>query len=196
MLNHNYIGTEHELLALLQEREGVAGRALQAVGVTIEDARRQIEEVIGKGETLPKGHIPFTPRAKKVLELALREARQLGHHSIGTEHILLGMIQEGAGVGVQVLGKLGAEPEHLRQMVMQLLVGYTGGGEVSAPSEVDVGTIQGSGPRCPSCDLPLEDALRFRRLLAQPADEDDDPVPVTLFFCGRCGVPSHAAPIR
>ena len=109
LLNHNYIGTEHILLGLIHEGEGVAAKALESLGISLEAVRAQVEEIIGHGGQAPSGHIPFTPRAKKVLELSLREALQLGHNYIGTEHILLGLIREGEGVAAQVLVKLGAD---------------------------------------------------------------------------------------
>jgi ATP-dependent Clp protease ATP-binding subunit ClpC len=126
MLNHNYIGTEHILLGLIHEGEGVAAKALESLGISLEAVRSQVEEIIGQGQAAPTGHIPFTPRAKKVLELSLREALQLGHNYIGTEHILLGLIREGEGVAAQVLQKLGADLNRVRQQVIQLLQGYTG----------------------------------------------------------------------
>src|SRR5436190_910113 len=126
MLNHNYIGTEHILLGLIHEGEGVAAKALESLGISLEGVRQQVEEIIGQGQQAPSGHIPFTPRAKKVLELSLREALQLGHNYIGTEHILLGLIREGEGVAAQVLVKLGAELNRVRQQVLQLLSGYQG----------------------------------------------------------------------
>ncbi len=126
MLNHNYIGTEHILLGLIHEGEGVAAKSLESLGISLEGVRSQVEEIIGQGQQAPSGHIPFTPRAKKVLELSLREALQLGHNYIGTEHILLGLIREGEGVAAQVLVKLGAELTRVRQQVIQLLSGYQG----------------------------------------------------------------------
>jgi ATP-dependent Clp protease ATP-binding subunit ClpC len=129
MLNHNYIGTEHILLGLIHEGEGVAAKALESLNISLEAVRQQVEEIIGQGQAAPTGHIPFTPRAKKVLELSLREALQLGHNYIGTEHILLGLIREGEGVAAQVLQKLGADLNRVRQTVIQLLSGYTGGKE-------------------------------------------------------------------
>src|SRR6056297_57091 len=126
MLNHNYIGTEHILLGLIHEGEGVAAKALESLGISLEAVRQQVEEIIGQGQQAPSGHIPFTPRAKKVLELSLREALQLGHNYIGTEHILLGLIREGEGVAAQVLVKLGADLSRVRQQVIQLLSGYQG----------------------------------------------------------------------
>ena len=126
MLNHNYIGTEHILLGLIHEGEGVAAKALESLGISLDAVRQQVEEIIGQGQQAPSGHIPFTPRAKKVLELSLREALQLGHNYIGTEHILLGLIREGEGVAAQVLVKLGADLNKVRQQVIQLLSGYQG----------------------------------------------------------------------
>ena len=126
MLNHNYIGTEHILLGLIHEGEGVAAKALESLGISLDAVRQQVEEIIGQGQQAPSGHIPFTPRAKKVLELSLREAKALGHNYIGTEHILLGLIREGSGVAAQVLVKLGADLNRARQQVVQLLHGYHG----------------------------------------------------------------------
>jgi ATP-dependent Clp protease ATP-binding subunit ClpC len=141
MLNHNYIGTEHILLGLIHEGEGSAAKALESLGISLEAVRQQVEEIIGQGQSAPTGHIPFTPRAKKVLELSLREALQLGHNYIGTEHILLGVIHEGEGVAAQVLQKLGADLNRVRQQVIQLVSGYTGGRETTAAGEQ---TPQGS----------------------------------------------------
>ncbi len=135
MLNHNYIGTEHLLLGLIQEGEGVAAKALESMNISLEAVRNQVEEIIGRGSSAPTGHIPFTPRAKKVLELSLREALQLGHNYIGTEHILLGLIREGEGVAAQVLTKLGADLDRVRNQVVQLLTGAAGTKEVAQTGE-------------------------------------------------------------
>ena len=142
MLNHNYIGTEHILLGLIHEGEGVAAKGLESLGISLEAVRSQVEEIIGQGQQAPSGHIPFTPRAKKVLELSLREALQLGHNYIGTEHILLGLIREGEGVAAQVLVKLGADLSRVRQQVIQLLSGYQGKEAVTAggPAEGQAST--------------------------------------------------------
>jgi ATP-dependent Clp protease ATP-binding subunit ClpC len=126
MLNHDYIGTEHLLLGLIHEGEGVAAKALESLGISLEAVRQQVEEIIGQGQHAPSGHIPFTPRAKKVLELSLRESLQLGHNYIGAEHILLGLIREGEGVAAQVLVRLGADLNRVRQQVIQLLHGHRG----------------------------------------------------------------------
>ena len=165
MLNHNYIGTEHILLGLIHEGEGVAAKGLESLGISLEGVRAQVEEIIGQGQQAPSGHIPFTPRAKKVLELSLREALQLGHNYIGTEHILLGLIREGEGVAAQVLVKLGADLNRVRQQVIQLLSGYQG-----------KEAVQTGGPAegTPSTSLVLD---QFGRNLTQAAREGKlDPV--------------------
>jgi ATP-dependent Clp protease ATP-binding subunit ClpC len=165
MLNHNYIGTEHILLGLIHEGEGVAAKALESLGIALEGVRQQVEEIIGQGQQAPSGHIPFTPRAKKVLELSLREALQLGHNYIGTEHILLGLIREGEGVAAQVLVKLGADLNRVRQQVLQLLSGYQG----KEPAETG-----GRGEGTPSSSLVLD---QFGRNLTASAREAKlDPV--------------------
>jgi ATP-dependent Clp protease ATP-binding subunit ClpC len=167
MLNHNYIGTEHILLGLIHEGEGVAAKALESLGISLEGVRQQVEEIIGQGQQAPSGHIPFTPRAKKVLELSLREALQLGHNYIGTEHILLGLIREGEGVAAQVLVKLGADLNRVRQQVIQLLSGYQG----KEPAAAGAGA---SGEAAPSTSLVLD---QFGRNLTQAAREGKlDPV--------------------
>jgi ATP-dependent Clp protease ATP-binding subunit ClpC len=120
MLNHGYLGTEHILLGLIHEGEGVAAKALESLGISLEGVRQQVEEIIGRGQQAPGEYLPFTPRAKKVLELSLREAQQLGHNHIDTEHILLGLIREGTGVAAQVLGKLGARLNRVRQEVTRV----------------------------------------------------------------------------
>jgi hypothetical protein len=133
-LDHNYIGTEHLLLGLIREGEGVAAKALEALGISLDSVRQQVEQIIGQGQQAPSGHIPFTPRAKKVLELSLRESQQLGHNYIGTEHILLGVIHPSDGVARQVLVKLGADPNRVRQQVIRLLQEHSAEESVSARS--------------------------------------------------------------
>ncbi len=118
MLDHNYIGTEHILLGIVHLGEGAAAKALDSLGISLDGARQQVEEIIGRGKHAPSGHIPFTPRAKKVLELSLRESLQLGNDYIGTEHILLGLLREGEGVAAQVLVRLGADLNRVRQQVI------------------------------------------------------------------------------
>jgi ATP-dependent Clp protease ATP-binding subunit ClpA len=126
LLNHSFIGTEHILLGLIHEGEGVAAKALESLGISLEAVREKVEETIGPAGSAPTGSPPFTPRAKKVLELSLREALQLGHNYIGTEHMLLGLVREGEGVAAQVLVSLGADLTRVRQQVIQLLSGYQG----------------------------------------------------------------------
>ena len=165
MLNHNYIGTEHILLGLIHEGEGVAAKALESLGIALEGVRQQVEEIIGQGQQAPSGHIPFTPRAKKVLELSLREALQLGHNYIGTEHILLGLIREGEGVAAQVLVKLGADLNRVRQQVLQLLSGYQG----KESTETGSG---GRGEGTPSSSLVLDQFGRNMTVLAREGKLD------------------------
>ena len=155
MLNHSYIGTEHILLGLIHEGDGVAAKALQSLDVSLGAVREQVREIIGQGQQAPSGHIPFTPRAKKVLELSLREALQLGHNYIGTEHILLGLIREGEGVAAQVLVQLGADLNRVRQTVIQLLSGYQGSGEGEGKEPAGV-TQSGSGQGQPAGSVVLD----------------------------------------
>ncbi|WP_091493051.1 ATP-dependent Clp protease ATP-binding subunit [Microbacterium pygmaeum] len=169
MLNHNYIGTEHILLGLIHEGEGVAAKALESLGISLDAVREQVQDIIGQGQQQPTGHIPFTPRAKKVLELSLREALQLGHNYIGTEHILLGLIREGEGVAAQVLVKLGADLNKVRQQVIQLLSGYQG----KEPAAVS-GAANESGQAAQGGSAVLD---QFGRNLTQAArDNKLDPV--------------------
>jgi ATP-dependent Clp protease ATP-binding subunit ClpC len=191
MLNHPYIGTEHILLGLSHEGEGVAARALESMNISLDVVRQQVKEFIGQGQAAPAGHIPFTPRAKKVLELSLREALQLGHNYIGTEHILLGLIREGEGVAAQVLQKLGADLNRVRQTVIQLLSGYAAG-----KGEQVVGTTEDtpeetltppSGPICRWCSLPLEGTLAYRTLLASPLEGEGEPISLFVLYCKSCG---------
>ncbi len=174
LLNHNYIGTEHILLGLIHEGEGVAARALESMDINLESVRSQVVEIIGQGSQAPSGHIPFTPRAKKVLELSLREALQLGHNYIGTEHILLGLIREGEGVAAQVLVKLGAELTKVRQTVIQLLSGVQGE-EGSSSGTHPGGSASGSRGEGGSTGSTVLD--QFGRNLTQLAREQElDPV--------------------
>ncbi|ADL11220.1 ATP-dependent Clp protease ATP-binding subunit [Corynebacterium pseudotuberculosis] len=182
-LNHNYIGTEHILLGLIHEGEGVAAKALESMGISLEAVRQEVEEIIGHGSEPPVGHIPFTPRAKKVLELSLREGLQMGHKYIGTEFLLLGLIREGEGVAAQVLVKLGADLPRVRQQVIQLLSGYAGGespeNNESGGEAVGAGTGaaragRGSGAGDRSNSLVLD---QFGRNLTQAAKDGKlDPV--------------------
>ena len=170
-LQHNYIGTEHLLLGLIREGEGVAAKALEAKGVTLEDTRKQAEEMIGKGNAAPNGHTPFTPHAKQVLELSLREALQLGHSYIGTEHILLGLIREGEGVGTQVLIKMDVDLGELRSTTIDMIRGNAGGTDDKGDL-ANAGGVQDKHAQSGSAILD-----QFgRNLTAEAADGKLDPV--------------------
>jgi ATP-dependent Clp protease ATP-binding subunit ClpC len=188
MLNHNYIGTEHILLGLIHEGEGVAAKALESLGISLEAVRSQVEEIIGQGQSAPTGHIPFTPRAKKVLELSLREALQLGHNYIGTEHILLGLIREGEGVAAQVLQKLGADLNRARQKVVEMLAGHVHQSEEPEGVRVDPEPVPDpqAMPLCPKCGASLAETAAHR-VLDVPAADGGDARSVTFAFCRRCG---------
>jgi ATP-dependent Clp protease ATP-binding subunit ClpA len=165
MLHHNYIGTEHILLGLIGEGEGVAAKTLESLGVSLDVVRQQVEEIIGQGQQPPSDSIPFTPRAKKVFELSLRESLQLGHQYVGTEHILLALIREGDGVAAQVLVKLGADLNRVRQQVIQLLHGYQGKEPASAGTGEGFQLGQRARAR-PQEDAPTRIELLDRRLAA------------------------------
>ncbi len=168
LLNHSFIGTEHILLGLIHEGEGLAAKALESLGISLEAVREKVEETIGPAGSAPTGSPPFTPRAKKVLELSLREALQLGHNYIGTEHMLLGLVREGEGVAATVLQSLGADLPHVRQQVIQLLSGSVGRDAQSTQSGTS-GTEQ-TPPGSPVLD-------QFGRNLTQLArDHKLDPV--------------------
>jgi ATP-dependent Clp protease ATP-binding subunit ClpC len=195
MLNHNYIGTEHILLGLVHEGEGVAALVLTGLGVSLEDVRRQVQEIIGEGGRAPAGHIPFTPRAKKVLELSLRESLQLGHSYIGTEHILLGLIREGEGVAAQVMQHMGIGLERARAEIIRLLGGegvtaapetVAASGSVEAEYGVEAEHIGPQVARCPSCRASLSGTGIITPLDIE--DEDGRRTSVRILYCGSCGV--------
>ena len=186
MLNHDYIGTEHLLLGLIHEGEGIAAKSLESLGISLEVVREKVEEIVDRGAERPEGHIPFTPRAKKVLELTLREALQLGHNYIGTEHVLLGLIREGEGVAAQVLMDLGAELPLVRQEVIQLLGQLPpqqthGGLSTEQPEEDDIGqTSTDLGGFAPN----LTEAARAGRL-APAIGRDKEIERVMQVLCRR-----------
>jgi ATP-dependent Clp protease ATP-binding subunit ClpC len=194
LLSHNYIGTEHILLGLIREGEGVAASALQSLGISLEAVRSKVEEVIGTGERGPVGHIPFTPRAKKVLELSLREALQLGHDYIGTEHILLGLIREGQSVAAKVLRKLGADLDRVTERVVEILQGYERHPKEDAVRQAAAAAEEGGEeeeggppePRCPRCRRLLSESITFRTISAKEAGGDAERE-VVVVFCGSCG---------
>jgi ATP-dependent Clp protease ATP-binding subunit ClpC len=199
-MHHAFIGTEHILLGLLRDAEGVGGEALSHLGVSYGAARQKVEEIIGPVGSMPSDSPPFTPRAKKVLELALREALKLGHSYIGTEHILLGVVREGEGVATTVLVALGVEPARVRQEVLRIMAGYSEptraeGSEGSEGSSALARATATSEPCCPHCRAGVADAARFRTMTVTN-DVDDaagagvnaaDPVTIDVVYCGRCG---------
>jgi ATP-dependent Clp protease ATP-binding subunit ClpC len=179
MLNHDYVGTEHILLGLIHEGEGVAAKALQSLGISLEAVRQQVEEIIGQGQSAPTGHIPLTPRAKKVLELSLREALNLGHKYIGTEHILLGLVREGEGVAAQVLTRQGATVERVRTTVISLLQGEVPEAVPATPELVH------DEPLCPRCRGRLSETAASRTMDVNSVE--GNVYAVTFAFCRRCG---------
>jgi ATP-dependent Clp protease ATP-binding subunit ClpC len=179
LLNHNYIGTEHLLLGLVREEEGVAAKVLEQLGVERDRVRADVERRIGHGGSEPVGPIPFTPRAKKVLELALREALQMGHNYIGTEHILLGLVREGEGVAVLVLTELGVELDTLRRTTLDLLAG------LPAPEPPPPSTV--SGASCPACRLSLDGLLAVQALNVTVGDTESIDQQVLVAYCRSCG---------
>ena len=203
MLNHNYIGTEHILLGLIHEGEGVAAKALESLGISLDAVRQQVEEIIGQGQQAPSGHIPFTPRAKKVLELSLREALQLGHNYIGTEHILLGLIREGEGVAAQVLVKLGADLSRVRQQVIQLLSGYAGASEAAPRVRRGPGIVPARcafcgtvSPECGALFAGDRDALICEHCLRRGAIFSMRPTPVTPAVVELSEIGGEPSPIE
>ena len=178
ILNHDYIGTEHLLLGMLHEGEGLAAKVLAGFDITIERVRILVQEIIGTGTEMPSGHIPFTPRAKTLLEMSLREALQLGHNYIGTEHILLGMIREGEGVAVQILtNRCGLDLAELRERVLQAMSGAAAA--THRPRTVDA-------PRCPGCSVDLEGRLGTKALSAT-RDGEGGVDALLVVYCRSCG---------
>jgi ATP-dependent Clp protease ATP-binding subunit ClpC len=190
LLGHSFIGTEHILLGLMREGEGVAAEAIGSFGISLEAARAKICEYVGSvpvSAGVSRGSPPFTPRAKKVLELSLREALQLGDHSIDTHHILLGLLREGEGVAAQALVSLGADLGVARHRVVELMT-------ASGPRDVRRGDRPSGAPKrpaplCPQCRASLVDAARFRRMevASAPDDDHEEPMSIVMVFCSRCG---------
>jgi hypothetical protein len=199
-LEHNFIGTEHLLLGLVREADGVAAKALGELGIGLDDVRQRVKETIGPAGSPMTSSPPFTPRAKKVLELSLREALQLQHNYIGTEHILLGLVREGEGVAARVLVSLGADLSRVRQKVVDLLGTDPAAGLFEDPNDL---RRSASPPRCGRCDASLAESARYRTIEVPP-DEDEagsgqGPVRATLPYCSFCGTvigpPSEARAI-
>lgn len=187
LLQHNFIGTEHLLLGLIHEGEGVGAKTLESLGITLEPVRAAVTRTIGAAGMSTTGSPPFTPRAKRVLELSLREALDLKHHYIGTEHLLLGILSEGEGVGAQVLVQLGAELPDVRARVLEVL---SGAGPM--PSLERVATSQGESaasvarPLCPQCGAGLVQHAFHKRLEVTDAD-NANPVAFLVVYCRLCG---------
>jgi ATP-dependent Clp protease ATP-binding subunit ClpC len=198
-LNHSFIGSEHILLGLLRVEDGVGAQALTSLGVTHSAVCQKVEETIGMAGTAPSGSPPFTPRAKKVLELSLREALQLGHHYIGTEHILLGIVREGEGVAATVLVSLGTDLNRVRQAVMQLMSAHpeSGPGATAEPASAGLSVSHrprdGSEPRCPGCGAGITQEARFRVIAISPDDTVSEraAIPVEVVYCAGCGMTLH-----
>ena len=187
LLSHNWIGTEHILLGLIHEGEGVAATALESLGVDLDRVRSIVRELVGPSAQTAVGSPPFTPRAKKVLELALREALGLGHNYIGTEHLLLALVREGEGAGAQALGASGVTRVLVRREVLQLLAGPTGADRL-------IREEPHAEPRCQHCGAELVGGVRSRRLLA-PDDEGGPAAATIVVYCSSCGrgVGAHIA---
>ncbi|MBA2725186.1 MAG: hypothetical protein H0U53_04280 [Actinobacteria bacterium] len=187
-LNHNYIGAEHLLLGLVAEEGGVAARALVSLGIRLDVVREQVEKTLGRGKELPAGHIPFTPEAKKGLEDSLREAIDLGHNYIGTEHLLLALVSERKGVGIQILAKLGADKDAVRQKVIAML-------EAAGSSEVSTGPGAPpiEGPICRSCRADLTETTAYRTFTIGE-HEGEGELSVIAVYCNRCGVSQGILP--
>jgi ATP-dependent Clp protease ATP-binding subunit ClpC len=190
LLNHPFIGTEHILLGLIREGEGVGAQALAALGISGEAVREKVEEAVGMAGTSPTGLPPFTPRAKKVLELALREALQLNHSYIGTEHLLLGLVREGEGLATVVLAGLGADPARIRQEVMKLVSGGQdpqSGGQGGDLRDTRTPRSPAAEPRCPECRRSMGGGAHYRTISVPSDSGDGDPMSVVVVYCRQCG---------
>jgi ATP-dependent Clp protease ATP-binding subunit ClpC len=194
LLDHNRIGTEHLLLGLIHEGEAVAAKALETLGITLEEARTKVSEIVGPVSSSHGGSPPFTPRAKKVLELSMREAQQLGHSYIGTEHLLLGLVREGNGVASQVLISLGADLDQVRDRVLELLPGRPLSEMLGTHLQEDEAVprlgleprASGTPPDCPYCRSPLRTSARLHRITL--AETDGEPGhPFLVVYCDDCG---------
>jgi ATP-dependent Clp protease ATP-binding subunit ClpC len=194
LLNHSFIGTEHILLGLIREGHGVGAQALQSLGISLEAARGKVEETIGIAGSAPSSSPPFTPRAKKVLELSLREALQLNHSYIGTEHILLGLVREGEGVAATVLVSLGADLGRVRQEVVKLMSGgpeSQRGGQTDETGSIAKDLPLSLEPCCPRCREGLSEVAQFRTIRVHPDSGNADPMSIDVVYCVRCGTTLH-----
>ncbi|HTV11425.1 MAG TPA: Clp protease N-terminal domain-containing protein [Acidimicrobiales bacterium] len=186
LLDHNFIGTEHILLGLVHQGQGVAARALGSLGITLQEVREKVEQTVGRGHgrSPAEGSPPFTPRAKRVLELSLREALALGHKGIGSEHILLGLVREGQGVAAQVLVGLGADLSRVRQQVAQLVPEDQPKG---GPAGEATASSMPNGPLCSWCRSSLAESARYQAIDVPSDAKPALPVRVVLVYCSRCG---------
>ncbi len=200
LLNHGFIGTEHILLGIIREGDGVGAQALRSLGISLEAVREIVEETIGSAGSAPSGSRPFTPRAKKVLELSLQEALQMNHEYIGTEHFLLGLVRQGDSIAMSALRNLGADPPRVRQKVIRLISG-AGDPREAVSTQIRVepitapATSQGE-PCCPRCRAPVSEAARFRTIDVLPDNVDEDPLSVTVVYCRLCGTALHMVETR
>ena len=197
-LGHDHIGTEHLLLALIREEDGIAGQALSEAGVTLDETRNKVEELVGRGEPVPerrsgkrwRRQVPFTPRAKKTMELALRESLGLGHNYIGTEHLLLGLLSLGEGAASETLAKLAADPAQLRERILKLTRAQVDSPKIEFREvEFEMG-VEAAGeaiaPKCPRCDADLSESAAIRTM-GIPEGGGEATRSVTFVFCRRCG---------
>ena len=185
LLRHAYIGTEHLLLGMIHEHRGIAAQVLAELGITTERARHQLEQIVGihDGEP-PTGSPPFTSRAKKVLELSLREALQLGHSYIGPEHMLLGLVREGEGTGARIIQDLGVELKDVRVAVLREIMGDQSWSEEDSE---DTWFAVSSTPRCKGCSASLESVLRYRTATVPSTSPDLPSLSVDIVYCNQCG---------
>jgi ATP-dependent Clp protease ATP-binding subunit ClpA len=183
MLNHSVIGTEHLLLGLIGEEEGIAAKALESLGISLPAARRQVEEIVELAAIAPTGSAALTPRVKKVFELSFREALSLGHSHIGTEHLLLGLVVEGEGVGAQALRSLGIDLDRVRKQVLGLLPGNHDKESGARPPTSKSPVV----PRCTGCHADLVEVARYRSIVIPPSAPNPSPMSVEVVYCNECG---------
>ena len=183
VLDHDYIGTEHLVLGLVHERDGIAARALRQLGIEEDRVRAEVERHVGRGNGASEGHVPFTPRAKKALEQSLREALQLGHNYIGTEHLLLGVVDMADGAGAQVLAGLGADATTVRQTTLELTANAGAQPAPGQPTE----PLGAMSALCPTCRLPLADRLGVQAVSVTVGDGGAIDQQVLVAYCRSCG---------
>jgi ATP-dependent Clp protease ATP-binding subunit ClpC len=189
LLGHSFIGTEHLLLGLINDGDGLAAKALESLGLSLDVVRRRVTDIVPSASAGPSGSPPFTPRAKKVLELSLREALQLGHSYIGTEHILLGVVREGEGVAAQVLISLGADLGRVRQRALEFMSGNVPDPAVPRRGRSSTTERMSASPLCPKCNVDLGQSARLRRIAVAPGPgSDEESISIEVVYCAGCGV--------